>query len=62
MELQNLGHLVADANVGIERCHWVLKDHRNLLRANRVQLARCQGQQVSAIKHRLARRAAVLGQ
>ena len=34
---QHLGHLVGDPHIGIERGHWVLKDHRDPLGADFVE-------------------------
>jgi hypothetical protein len=59
---QHLGHLARDAQVGVERGHRILKDHREADAADPVQLARRQAQQLAAAKARATRAATVAGE
>jgi hypothetical protein len=59
---QHLGHLAADREVGVQRGHGVLEDHRDLLAADLVQLGRGQVQDLAAAVEDGAVRAAVAGE
>ena len=59
---QHLGHLARDPQVGIERGHRVLEDHRQADAADSVQLARRQVQELLAAKARAAGADAVAGE
>ncbi|MNR26510.1 hypothetical protein D3C85_1437270 [compost metagenome] len=62
MQLQHLGHLPLYRQVGVERGHRVLEDHRHAVAADAVELFRAHGQQVLAVVQRFAAGFAVLGQ
>jgi hypothetical protein len=62
VQLQHLGHLALYRQIGVERGHRVLEDHRQPVAANAVELGRAHGQQVLALIQRLARGFAVTRQ
>ncbi len=55
MQAQSFGNLLADRKDGIERSHWVLKDHRDVVAAHVAHRGIRQFQQVAVIKENFTR-------
>ena len=62
LNLEDLGHLPLDRQIRVQRGHWILKDHRNPVATDPVQLVRRQAQQIASFEVRRASCVAASGQ